>query len=218
MLYIRGIDMEMMSFKERVKNAAIANAPIYEENFIKYEYLVCSKAYNNDYHILKADKSNYLHLIGIHTGLKAEHFFEKCMAAGKEQLKESDFDFMKAGKDEKEVKGSVRKKIDVLPKIKNFFNQPLFTEEGFKKNSVNCAFATSDNCLTLGFVKEGRPKTLLKSNKLDRSRQKEVDLIFRKPRGSTRPYAEIVYGDVKKIELYKESIQGIVDKKLFFNN
>ncbi len=34
-----------LSFKERVKNIAIENVPLYEENFMKYEYLVCSEAF-----------------------------------------------------------------------------------------------------------------------------------------------------------------------------
>lgn len=206
--------MENTSFKVRVKNAAIANAHIYEENFVKYEYLVCSKAYSNDYHIIKADKSNYLHLIGIHTNLTAEQFFEKCITTGEDQLKETDFDFNKPGKNEKAVKGSVRKKINVLPNMEKFFHQTLLTEEGFKKNNVDCAFATSDNRLTLGFVKEGRPKTLLKNNELDTSKQKEVDIIFRRLRGSDAPYTEVVYGDMNKLEIYKESVKGLVDSKI----
>ena len=67
-----------VSFKERVKNEAIANANLYQSNFIDYEYLVCSEAINNGYHIIKFDKGNYLHLIGIHTTLSAEEFFDKC--------------------------------------------------------------------------------------------------------------------------------------------
>lgn len=45
-----------VSFKERVKNEAIANASLYQCNFIDYEYLVCSEAFNNGYHIIKSDK------------------------------------------------------------------------------------------------------------------------------------------------------------------
>lgn len=207
--------MENISFKDRVKNAAIANAPIYKDNFVKYEYLVCSKAYSSDYHIIKADKSNYLHLIGINTNLTAEQFFEKCISTGDNQLKVADFDFNKPGRNEKEVKGSVRKKINVLPNMEKFFHQLLLTEEGFKKNNVDCAFATSDNSMTLGFVKEGRPKTLLKNNELDTSKQKEVDLVFRKPRGSNTPYKEVIYGDMKKIKLYQKSINGMIDSKIW---
>ena len=70
--------MCIVSFKERVKNEAIANAGLYEANFINFEYLICSEAFDDLYHIIKSDKGNYLHLIGIHTNLTAEDFFDKC--------------------------------------------------------------------------------------------------------------------------------------------
>lgn len=101
-----------ISFKERVKNVAIENALLYKENFMKYEYLVCSEAFEKGYHIIKADKGNYLHLIGIHTTLTPDEFFDKCVADGEEQLTEDDFN--KPGKSEKSVKGSVREKIPEL--------------------------------------------------------------------------------------------------------
>lgn len=207
--------MDGTSFKERVKNAVIANASIYEEYFVKYEYLVCSEAYRNGFHIIKADRNNYLHLTGIHTTLTAEQFFEKCRAADENQLKETDFDFNKPGRNENAVKGVVRKKLQVLPRMENFFHQRLLTEEGFKKNNVDCAFATSDNFLTLGFVKEGRPKTLLKSNELDISRQQMVDFVFRKFRGDNAPYREMVYGDTRKIESCRKSIMELIDAEFF---
>lgn len=72
--------MCVVSFKERVKNEAISNAYLYEENYIQYEYLVCSEAFETSYHVIKCDKGNYLHLIGIHTELSAEDFFDKCIA------------------------------------------------------------------------------------------------------------------------------------------
>ena len=100
-----------VSFKERVKNEAIANAKFYKTNFVDQEYLVCSEAFENGFHIIKSDKGNYLHLIGIHTELSPEQFFDKCLS---EELEETDFDFLKPGKSEKSVKGSVREKISVL--------------------------------------------------------------------------------------------------------
>lgn len=202
-------------FKERVKNIAIENAPLYEENFIKYEYLVCSEAFEQKYHIIKADKGNYLHLIGIHTTLTPDDFFDKCVAVGEEQLTEDDFDFNKPGKSEKSVKGSVREKIVALPNMVKLFNQKLLAEDNFKKNKVNCAFATTDNSLTLGFVSAGRPKSLLKGNELDKSKQKEVDLIFRKLRSSDLPYNEIIYGNKQSISKYQNIIEDLVDIAFF---
>ncbi len=204
-----------ISFKERVKNAAIENAFLYKDIFIKYEYLVCSKAFEQGYHIIKADKGNYLHLIGIHTNLTPDDFFDKCVADGERQLTEADFDFDKPGKDEKSVKGSVREKIVVLPNMINMFQYKLFAEDKFKKNKVACAFATTDNVFTLGFVAAGRPKSLLKGNALDKSKQKEVDLIFRKERSSSSRYEELVYGDKQSINKYKKFIEDLVSVDLY---
>lgn len=196
-----------VSFKERVKNEAIANAKLYEANFINFEYLICSEAFDNCYHIIKSDKGNYLHLIGIHTNLTAEDFFNKCYDG---TLEEADFDFVKPNKSEKSVKGSVREKITVLPYMVRLFEQKLFAEDNFKKNKVECAFATSDNKCTLGFAVSGRPKSLLKGNKLETNKVKEVDLIFRKHRSSELPYSELIYGNVADIVKYKEKIMDFI--------
>ena len=183
--------MCIVSFKERVKNEAIANAGLYEANFINFEYLICSEAFDDLYHIIKSDKGNYLHLIGIHTNLTAEDFFDKCYDG---QLKEEDFDFIKPNKSEKSVKGSVR------------------AEDNFKKNKIECAFATAENKYTLGFAVSGRPKSLLKGNKLETTKAKEVDLIFKKVRSSEMPYSELIYGNVADIMKYKEKIADLISE------
>lgn len=201
-----------VSFKERVKNEAIDNARLYEENFINYEYLICSEAFDNLYHIIKSDKGNYLHLIGIHTDLIAEDFFDKCHDG---KLEETDFDFIKPNKSEKSVKGSVREKITVLPHMVRLFEHKLFAEDNFKKNKVECAFATSDNRCTLGFTVSGRPKSLLKGNELELNKVKEVDLIFRKTRSSKTPYSELIYGNVSEIIKYKEKITDLISEDFF---
>lgn len=189
-----------ISFKERVRNEAIANAKFYKANFVDYEYLICSEAFENGFHIIKSDKGNYLHLIGIHTELSPEQFFEKCVS---EELEETDFDFLKPGKSEKSVKGSVREKITVLPDMVNLFTHKLLAEDGFKKNRVECAFTTSDNKCTLGFAVSGRPKSLLKGNKLEKSKAKDVDLIFRRPRGSEELFEELLWGEQENVRKYE---------------
>lgn len=198
-----------ISFKERVKNEAIANANLYQSNFIDYEYLVCSEAFNNGYHIIKSDKGNYLHLIGIHTTLSAEAFFDKCNDG---TLDEADFDFVKPNKSEKSVKGSVREKITVLPDMVRLFGYRLLAEDNFKKNKVECAFATSDNSCTLGFAVSGRPKSLLKGNELELSKVKPVDLIFRKKRSSVGIYDELVFGNKADVAKYKDKIADYISK------
>ena len=195
------------SFKERVKNEAIRNAKLYKTNFVDFEYLVCSEAFDDYYHIIKSDKSNYLHLIGIHTDLAAEAFFDKCY---NKELEETDFDYIKPNQSEKNVKGSVRKKIKVLPDMVNLFTQKLLAEDNFKKNKIECAFATSDNKFTLGFAVSGRPKSLLKGNELEASKTKDVDLIFRKTRNNEKPYSELIYGKKEDIIKYKEKISDLI--------
>lgn len=204
--------MCIISFKERVKNIAILNAKIYEKVYIEYEYLVCSEAFGSGYHVIKCDKGNYLHLIGIHTDLSAEDFFNKCVTG---KLLEIDFDFQKPGKPETSVKGSVREKIAVLPVMMTLFKQKLTAQDNFKKNKVECAFATTDNVCTLGFARSGRPKSLLKGNKLEKSDSQNVDLIFRKKRHSGELYGELVFGDKQDIKKYKEQITDLIDPKFF---
>lgn len=202
--------MCIVSFKERVKNEAIANASLYQLNFINYEYLVCSEAFNNSYHIIRSDKRNYLHLIGIHTTLSAEDFFDKCFDG---TLDEADFDFIKPNKSEKSVKGSVREKITVLPNMVRLFEQRLLAEDNFKKNKVGCAFASSDNRCTLGFAVSGHPKSLLKGNELESSKVKPVDLIFRKQRSSEGTYDELVFGNKADVAKYKDKIVDYISKE-----
>lgn len=195
--------MGTQSFKERVKNEVIKNAKLYKRNFINYEYLICSEAFDNGFHILKADKGNYLHLTGIHTNLSPNTFFEKCYNG---TLEEGDFDFAKPYKSEKSVKGSIREKIKVLPDMVQLFEKELLAQDDFKKNKVECAFATSDNSCTLGFATAGRPKSLLRGNKLDATKLKKVDLIFRKRRSCDEPYTELVFGEMSDIRKYADKI------------
>lgn len=204
----------MISFKERVKNECIKYAKDYEKNFIRYEYLICSRAFNKGYHIVKSDKGNYLHLTGVHTNLSAEQFFDRCY---NEELEETEFDFVKPHKSEESVKGAVRDKIKAFPDMVNLFNKKLLAEDDFKKNRVECAFATSDNKCTLGFVKEGRPQSLLRGNELNSSKMQEVDLIFRKTRSSKCLFQELIYGDIVKINDYKDEIVQLIDEE-FFND
>ena len=62
--------------------------------------------------------------------MAAEAFFDKCY---NKELEETDFDFIKPNQSEKNVKGSVRKKIKVLPDMVNLFTQKLLAEDNFKK-------------------------------------------------------------------------------------
>lgn len=62
-----------------------------------------------------------------------------------------DFDFAKAGQNEKSAKGTVRRKIQVLPDMMTLMKSDVQVEEGFRKNQVVCSLATADGNCTLGF-------------------------------------------------------------------
>ena len=155
---IGGTMAEQKSFKERVKDTVIQNTNSYKRYFVDYEYLLCSEAFvNNEYYIVSAYEDNYLHLTGLHTSLDAATFFEKCY---KGTLEENDFDFCKSGQNEREVKGSVRRKINSLPSIMNMFNVGTSVEEDFEKNRIRCVFAAGHVSATLGFIVAGKAKPM----------------------------------------------------------
>lgn len=159
--------MEPKNFKERVAQVAIMQAPKYKSVFVDYEYLLCSEAFiERDYYIIAATENNYRHLIGVNTSISAEIFFQKCMDG---TLNENDFDFKKSGRSEKEIKGSVRRKIKALPLFAEMMGNDLVAQEAYQKNGVVCSFATTDCDMTIGFIDEGkaRPKSLLWGDSLD---------------------------------------------------
>lgn len=184
--------MSEKSFKERVREEMINAAIQYKQVYVDYEYLICSEAF--------VEQST----------LSPKEFYFKCPQG---VLEESDFDFAKSGQDEKMVKGTVRRKIQILPNMMEFFKAGVETEEKFKKNKVSCSFATADGMCTLGFSesKKARPKTLLKGNELNNP--KPVELILRKKAG-TKLFDEIVLGNVETIQKYREKIQQLLSEEL----
>ena len=150
-----------------------------------------------------------MHLLGIHTELSAEEFFQKCYDGS---LVENDFDFTKKNQPEKSVKGSVRQKIKVLPDMLKMYDRELIAQEDFKKNRVECAFATAEDTHTLGYAAAGRPKSLLQKNELDEDKAQKVDLIFKKQRGTDK-FTDLICGDEKLVMEYMEQIAALVDDK-----
>ena len=204
--------MSEISFKERVRQTVIECSKKYKENFVKYDYLVCSTAFHGKYYIISAREDNYQHLTGVHSLVSAQKFFDKCYAG---VLEERDFDFIKSEQSEKSVKGSVREKISVLSDTMDLFlNEEIYAEESFERNRVFCAFATAIPAFTLGFASNlyATPKSLLKHNKLKDQRNK-VDLIIRKARTNDK-YDEIVLMDKEKAALYFEDIKHLVSDEI----
>lgn len=199
-----------ISFNERVRQEAIKYSKVYKSNFLDYDYLICSEAFRkNGYYVVSARKDNYQHLIGVNSQLSPHDFFEKCF---NETLSVEDFNFIKKGQEEKDVKGSVRRKIKALPYALEMFNgNCLLAEESFSKNRVFCSFATTENKCTLGFAngKYSVPKTLLKSNELNSQKARYVDFVFRKKRTNTS-FDDLILGDMEYIDKYYDKIKHLL--------
>lgn len=210
---IGGKMVEQKSFKERVKETVIQCAGLYKSYYVDYEYLICSSAFvKNAYYIISSHEDNYLHLTGVHTNLDAATFFKKCYNG---TLQESEFGFCKKGKSEKEVKGSVRRKINSLPFIIGMFENVTNVEEDFSKNRIKCALAAGNSSVTLGFVVVGKakPMTLLKGNELDESKAKSIDLVLRRKSGDDK-FLDIILGDVGKLTEYVELLKDELSEDL----
>ena len=183
-----------LTFKERVLKIILEESVRYKSIFVDYEYLVVSKHFKNrKYYIISASEDNFLHLTGVKTLLSAKYFFDKCLNG---TLEENDFSFGYYGQDEKAAKGTVRRKIKVLPLMMDFLDNEPLVEEGFSKNNVSCSFATSEGRFTLGFSdsEKVKPKTLMLGNML--KNPKNIDLIFRK-HSSSEFFKEIKYGNIQ---------------------
>jgi len=204
---------DQISFKERVKNTLIYMAPRYKYYFVNYEYLLCSKAFINEpYYIVSAHGDNFRHLTGVNSSLSSDEFYEKALDG---TLTEADFDFVKRGQSEEQVKGSVRRKINVLPDIINIFSSGTKVEEDFKKNRVSCSFAAGKFTCTLGFSSSvpAKPMSLLKGNELDPGKSQYLDLVLRRPAGETQ-FDEIIVGNNEILSDYLEQIRTLLSDGL----
>ena len=202
--------MAEVSFKDRVRTVIIREAKRYKENFVDYEYLLCSNAFEmKEYYIIDAKKDNFQHLTGVNSLVSPLEFFEKSYNG---TLNICDFDFNKQGQSENAVIGSVRRKISVLPNMMDLFNGPIEVEENFVKNSISCSFATTDNKCTLGFINssKARPRSLIKGNGLNNIKAKEVDLILRKLSNKEK-FDELIIGNIEILKKYYPKIKNEID-------
>lgn len=201
------------NFKERVKDILISEAMAYKESYVNYQYLICSDAFEHKkYYVIDAKEDNYQHLTGVNSLISAQEFFNKCYEG---TLTIEDFNFLKRGQDERAVKGSVRRKIQVLPYMMNLFHSELMVEESFEKNKVKCTFATTDKKCTLGFidVKKARPMTLLKGDEINEEKVKKVELVVRKQNHEEK-FNEIIIGEQEQLVKYYNQIKELIDEKL----
>lgn len=116
------------SFEERVRQTIIKYAPLYKNYYTDFEYMIFSEAFATSYYIIAAKEDNFMHLLGIHSTLSPQSFFDKSLNG---TLTISDFDFNKKGQSEKAVKGTVRRKINVINGIFGIFDNATYVDIGF---------------------------------------------------------------------------------------
>ena len=180
-----------------------------------YEYLVFASDFKKKYYIIAGTKKNYLHLVGVHTTLKPETFFNKCKTGN---LDESDFDFI--DDDGKDIKGTVRRKIQVLGNMTRLMEQEnLYVQERFKKNGVICSLGATDSVCTTGFIKSSNrqtakafPKTLMKGNELKNS--KKVELLLCRKNGCEK-FDEIIIGNRELVKKHFEELKEVLAVNLY---
>lgn len=201
-----------ISFKERVRMALIANAHPYKYYFVDYDYLLCSKDFHNrKYFIATAHEDNYLHLTGVKTSLSAKSFFEKCFDGS---LTEKDFSIETGNHDmDKNLKGSIRRKITVLPDISGMFSADPIIKEDFRKNRVYCTFAAGTASCTLGYIRTetSYPETLLKGNMVKDG--VHLDLVLRRKSGTKR-FNGFVSGNYNTLLEHFADISNLISAKM----
>lgn len=209
--------MDKVSFKTRVRNVISDNAEGYKSYFVDYNYLIYSKKFkNHEYYIISAERDNYKHLTGVQSNLGAKEFFEKCMD---KTISEDDFDFNRDSESEKIIKGSVRRKINVLPLMNSIFTPETLIEEDFQKNSIRCTFAVGSSNCTLGFILAGdcaRPMTLLKGNEVNKDLSCEIDFVLRKLK-TEKYFNEVVFGDKNAVAEFARDCK-LVDGAILGNS
>jgi hypothetical protein len=204
---------DQISFKTRIKDEAILYSQYYYSYYVMNDYLLISDAFvNSPYYIIRAEKNNYLHLLGVSTPLPATSFFDKCLNG---TLEEDDLIISHHGQDSPASKGSIRRKIKTIPYIMNLFSHPCMVEEDFRKNSIRCSLASSNTKCTLGFISTpyARPQTLLKGNELDSSKAKPVKIVLQKSRINSK-FNSLVWGNTDDLIHYYETIKNLICDEL----
>ena len=202
-----------ISFKERVCRTVSSLAKEYQDYYVNYDYLLCSRAFTKrSYYIVSAEKNNYQHLTGVSYSASADEFFAKCVNG---TLTEADVSFSKTGRSEAEIKGSVRRKIKALPDMIGIFSSGCLVQEDFSKNRIFCSFAASDTFCTVGFTVAAntKPMTLLNGNQLDESKAQPLALVLRRKRGETT-FEHIVCGTVDDLVAYSSRLTGMLSESL----
>ena len=209
----RYIVSKQVTFKSRVRETAIKYADQYRSYFVDKSYLLISDAFKNKSHyIVKAEATNYLHLLGVSTSLSPKDFYNKCLHG---ELQEDDFELSFHGRDAKSSKGSIRQKILTFPNMFGILSSANLVEEDFSKNVVRCTFATSEGSCTLGFIAtpHARPMTLLHGDELDHSNAQPLKLVLAKNR-SDEHFSQIIVGSEADAVAYYDLLKAQITPEL----
>jgi len=169
-----------MSPKQRICDNLIDSAKIYQSVFMDYDYLIYSNHFTIvPYYIISGIEGNFAHLTGVKPLIPARDFYLACLDS---TLRETDFEY----RNEKSVKGTVKRKLKSFFELPRFFCRDLKAEENFSKGNILCTVGTADNLITVGFIQlpHVRPMTLLKGNRLDPLKAVDITLVLRRDKGS----------------------------------
>lgn len=203
---------EQISFKERVRQILISSSRQYKYYYTDYEYLLCSPAFKqNPYYIVTAEEDNFLHLTGVLSHISPQKFFDKCFNG---TLSEDDFEVSGTHKGQ-DLKGTIRRKINVIPNIFGIFSSSTTVQEDFQKNRISCSFATGNITCTLGFagVTAAHPKTLLKGNELDPEKSSNLLIVLRRSSGKNK-FGELLVGGTEELLNYYGDLKPLLSDKI----
>ncbi len=205
--------MEEISFKERTKNSIISFAPLYLEYFVNHDYLLCSSAFQIEpYYVISSHRDNFKHLLGVQTPLSPNEFFNKAYDG---TLTEDDFNFTKGDIPEKQIKGTVRRKINAFQNIIGIFSDESIVVENFRKNSVVCSVAVGNDLCSLGFTQRNPsyPMSLLNGKMLTDEKSAKMDLVLSRDIGADK-FTDIVVGDTDMVLKYIDSIKTVLSDEI----
>lgn len=197
------------TFKEWVRTELINCAKLYNEKFLKYDYLIISNDFKlRKYYIISANSDNFKHLTGLNTHHNYSVFFKKCL---KGNITTDDFNLKRKNKYKNNIKGSVRRKMHCLSTAMTIYDSCDFKiQEKMIKNKIFCSFATSNNICTIGFVSHryAVPITLLKGDLIEQPIENFV--MLRKLKCGDF-FRDIICGDKKILNENREILGEIVD-------
>ena len=153
------------SFKENIRKQLLIAAQDYSSLLSKTIVLESNDFEFQKRYILRFDKTNFLHLTGVLSSLKADEFFKKCLDSS---IAVGDFDY-----DAVKNKTNIKNKLCCLVQLSSMLRKELLVQEQFVKNRIICKIAASNGSFTVGFTGGKRcvyPKTVLNKNRLDKTK------------------------------------------------